>query len=161
MIIFYKGDYQNDNNELYIFHETNGLGCFIYRYHLYFSPLVHPDPHQSCANHFNESSSVYQSLYTVVERSSYKLYPLSSLRNLRASGILRLLRRNRKTRRSYRRISGRILMRRCRRRIMIKLCLNCWSEKLNSTFKRRIKNVELSSTEVYTEHKYSVRKGFK
>ena len=35
------------------------------------------------------------------------------------------------------------------------------SEKLNSTFKRRIKNVELSSTEVYTEHKYSVRKGFK
>ena len=43
-----------------------------------------------------------------VERSSYKLYPLSSLRNLRASGILRLLRRNRKTRRSYRRISGRI-----------------------------------------------------
>ena len=36
-----------------------------------------------------------------------------------------------------------------------------WSEKLNSTFKRRIKNVELSSTEVYTEHKYSVRKGFK
>ena len=110
MIIFYKGDYQNDNNELYIFHETNGLGCFIYRYHLYFSPLVHPDPHQSCANHFNESSSVYQSLYTVVERSSYKLYPLSSLRNLRASGILQLLWRNRKTRRSYRRISGRILI---------------------------------------------------
>lgn len=108
MIIFYKGDYQNDNNELYIFHETNGLGCFIYRYHLYFSPLVHPDSHQSCANHFNESGSVYQSLYTVVERSPYKLYPLSSLRNLRASGILRLLWRNRQTCRSYRRISGRI-----------------------------------------------------
>ena len=108
MIIFYKGDYQNDNNELYIFHETNGLGCFIYRYHLYFSPFVHPDSHQSCANHFNESGSVYQSLHTVVERSSYKLYPLSSLRNLRASGILRLLWRNRQTCRSYRRISGRI-----------------------------------------------------
>lgn len=44
MIIFYKGDYQNDNNELYIFHETNGLGCFIYRYHLYFSPLSIPIP---------------------------------------------------------------------------------------------------------------------
>ena len=76
MIIFYKGDYQNDNNELYIFHETNGLGCFIYRYHLYFSPFVHPDSHQSCANHFNESGSVYQSLHTVVERSSYILYLL-------------------------------------------------------------------------------------
>lgn len=108
MIIFYKGDYQNDNNELYIFHKTDGLDCFIYSHHLYFSSLIHSNSYQPCTNYFNKSGAIYQPLPPIMERSTYKLYTLSSLRSLRASGILRLLRRNRQTRGTYRRISGRI-----------------------------------------------------